>query len=619
MAKREKEKKLKPNEEALRLGIGIVGKHPLFAGLYGRYVIKSKQQMGQTVAIAQSRGDIYLNKDVALQPEEWAYLIAHCELHYAFGHFEKDRLPGYEKVLPDGTTEWVVRFDPELWNMACDIYITKFLADIKFGRPVFTYADDLSYMGRDEIRIYEYLMQNGVPENLYCGTARSGCMDMQGLDNPIVYGKNDVRPSERFAHALAQSVSNAVSDAGGYDYSTKSIMTRAEKAANWFVNHYPLLGALAMGFKIIEDFDHCEREQISVAAINVTEREIYVNRAAELNDQEMKFVLAHEYLHAGLQHHERCKGRDRYLWNVACDYVINGWLNELHIGQMPADGVLYDPELTGQSAEEIYDRIVKDIRKYKKLNTLRGYGLGDVIVDEMDGSGLIDRKGSMTVDDFCRNALRQGLEYHIERGRGYIPAGLVEEIRALSMPPIPWDVELGRWFDIFFQPLDARRTYARPSRRQGSTPDIPRPRYVPAEIPEYSRTYGVVVDTSGSMSVKQIGYALGAIASYSAAKDVPYARVVFCDAWAYDAGYISPEDIAGRVEVKGRGGTMLQLAVNLLQNAKDFPKDAPILIITDGMIEDDLIVKREHAFLLPQGARLPFRERGSVFYFTEKE
>ena len=185
------------------------------------------------------------------------------------------------------------------------------------------------------------------------------------------------------------------------------------------------------------------------------------------------------------------------------------------------------------------------------------------------------------------------------------------------MPPIPWNVELGRWFDLHFAPLERRRTYARPSRRQGSTPDIPRPRYVLGEFPECSRTFGVVLDTSGSMNARLIGYALGAIASYAAAKEVPFARVVFCDAEAYDAGYLAPEDVAGKVEVKGRGGTILQPGINLLQNAKDFPKDAPILIITDGYVESNLTVKREHAFLIPRGNHLPFKARGKIFYFDE--
>ena len=86
---------------------------------------------------------------------------------------------------------------------------------------------------------------------------------------------------------------------------------------------------------------------------------------------------------------------------------------------------------------------------------------------------------------------------------------------------------------------------------------------------------------------------------------------------AYDIGYVSPEDIAGRVAVKGRGGTVLQPAIDVLENAKDFPKDGPILIITDGEIEERLHIKHEHAFLLPKGKRLPFRAKGKLFYFDD--
>ncbi len=141
-------------------------------------------------------------------------------------------------------------------------------------------------------------------------------------------------------------------------------------------------------------------------------------------------------------------------------------------------------------------------------------------------------------------------------------AALIEEIRALAMPPIPWDVSLAKWFDIYFAPLEKHRNYARPSRRQACTPDIPRPRYCSMDILVDSRTFGVVIDTSGSMDARTIGKSLGSIASYSAAHEVPFARVIFCDADSYDAGYISPEDIAGRVSVKGRGGTQLQPGIN---------------------------------------------------------
>lgn len=179
------------------------------------------------------------------------------------------------------------------------------------------------------------------------------------------------------------------------------------------------------------------------------------------------------------------------------------------------------------------------------------------------------------------------------------------------MPPVPWDVELARWFDHYFPPQDKVRSYARASRRQMATPDIARPALVrDKELP--TRTFGVVLDTSGSMDRRLLAQALGAIASYSVAREVPAARVVFCDAQAHDAGYMAPETIAERVQVRGRGGTILQPGIDLLQEANDFPPDGPILIITDGYC-DHVRVRREHAFLLPEGHSLPFVARGPVF------
>ncbi|MEO8395579.1 MAG: VWA-like domain-containing protein, partial [Chloroflexota bacterium] len=245
----------------------------------------------------------------------------------------------------------------------------------------------------------------------------------------------------------------------------------------------------------------------------------------------------------------------------------------------------------------------------RKLATLRGFGLGDMLEPSKPDWWF---KEGMSLDEFYRRALMQGLEYCRSSGRGYLPAGLIEEILALNQPPISWDVELARWFDEHFPPIEHMRTYARPSRRQSSTPDIPRPRYVPDDRTEQSRTFGVVLDTSGSMDRQLLGKALGAIASYSIAREVSRVRVVFCDADPYDQGYMAPEDIAGRVKVRGRGGTILQPGIHLLEHADDFPDSGPLLIITDTYC-DRLTVHRDHAYLIPDGKRLPFIPKGPVF------
>ena len=56
-----------------------------------------------------------------------------------------------------------------------------------------------------------------------------------------------------------------------------------------------------------------------------------------------------------------------------------------------------------------------------------------------------------------------------------------------------------------------------------------------------------------------------------------------------------------------------------MEKSKDFPVTGPILIITDGYIESNLKIKREHAFLVPYGNKLSFKAQGPVPYMKNKE
>lgn len=594
--------------QRFKSGYHTVVQNPLFQMIPAVINVKTSHLDGKgSSSCVLKNGNINVNFHANLTSKEWAFVIAHNLLHLIFGHFDKEKIP------EDAA------FIPSIWNKACDIYVSRFLYDMGFGAPICPDpAGAFSIKLNDEAKIYEYLLKNDVGTAQDYGTNSPERMDMIGLDSPITYENGRHNPySAWFAKSVEYTMKEALIKAGDHDWNKKSKETPVTRAASWFLSKYPLLGGLAASFKIYEDVTYCQRNDIHIAAVDISLGEIYINPSCKLSDQEWRFVLAHEFLHAGLCHHKRCAGRDPYLWNVACDFVINDWLREMQIGSMPAEGILYDESLHGMSAESIYDLIVKEMRKYKKEATFRGFGKGDILKDGSPGLGRpLGSSGTfVTLDDFFKNALREGLDYHIGTNRGFLPAGLVEEIRALTQPAIPWEVELAEWFDINFPPIEKHRSYARSSRRQGSTPDIPRPSYIIRDEDRDSRTFGVLIDTSGSMSVKMLGMALGAIASYAVAKEVPFVRIVFCDAEATDAGYISPEDIAGRVEVTGRGGTILQPGIKMLETAKDFPKNGPILIITDGYIEEDLKIKREHAFLIPKGNKLPFKPKGRVFYF----
>jgi predicted metal-dependent peptidase len=579
--------------EAWEKAVGIVHRDPLMGPLASRAYIR--REPGDTSVPRDEWAVVFSSGTVACHPErrgsaeEWVYAISHCLLHLGLGHFDpaaRDR-------------------DPAGWNAACDLAVEHLLSSLKLGVRPPEYHLDLPALPRRESEAYALLVDRGVPEGLP--------RDLRFTERPL-YGPQPEDWPRTLAVGLRLAVTGAVARAAGRDPVADPWRDRpassATRARDWMIANFPLLGALASAFEIVEDRETCQRHDIRVAAVDARERRIYVNPLAALSEEEMRFVMAHEILHVALRHHARREDRDPYLWNVACDYAINLGLRELAIGDLPPIGLLLDPDLEGLSAESIYDRIAKDLRMIRRLATFRGTGAPDMLGDTDE---WWQRGDGATLEDFYRSALAQGLSYHEQQGRGLLPAGLDEEIRAQIQPPIPWEVQLANWFDGFFAPIETRRSYARPSRRQAATPDIPRPRTVIAEHALDGRTFGVVLDTSGSMDRVTLARALGSIASYAMSRDVPAVRVVFCDADAYDQGYMVPDAIAGNVRVRGRGGTLLQPGVDLLRGADDFPDDGPILLITDTWCEDDLRVPGEHAYLVPQGRRLPFPPKGPVF------
>lgn len=493
-------------------------------------------------------GTVTVNKHSPLELDEWVWVFAHCARHLGFGHLDD----------PD------TRVDAELAVARC-VVVARFQRELRLGRAP---APLPELPTAPEERLAERWRVSGVPDALAgCGAGGTGA---DTDPTPVQPRRPTWRPPaatgpaagplswpDRLALGLGQAAAAAVDEAGALRQTggDRKPDERWEPARRWFVSSYPLLAGLAAGFTIVSDVTVARDLQITIAAVDAGAAEIYVNPFAPLTADERRFVIAHEMLHAALRHGDRVAHRDPYLWNIATDYVINGW------------DVLCDARHPHRGTE---------------------------------------------LDEYYRRALATGLAFHESHGRGLLPAGLVQEIRALEHPPLPWDAQLARWFEEHVRGPAPRRSYARASRRQSSTPNIPRPGWLWPEDEVERATFGVVLDTSGSMDRTLLGKALGAIASYATARDVPAARVVFCDATAYDAGYLPVADIAGRVRVKGRGGTVLQPGVRLLERAPDFPADAPVLVITDGWC-DTVRVRREHAFLVPDAARLPFTPRGPVF------
>ncbi|GAA3098468.1 vWA domain-containing protein [Streptosporangium carneum] len=594
--------KVDPWREAVHAGWRMVTRHPLFGAFYAYLEVANDDELSpHTWAVVSARGHVRHHPRRRAEPEEWAWIFAHLLLHLGFGHADpRSAAPGDLGVRVNESDGGVHLPDPA-YHAACCLAVDRFLRTLKLGRCPTPLPQELP--AEDEVTLSEQWRRLSLPS------------EYRPLGPPdFVIGDERTAKNEDFQREFAVGVAGSATaalDLAGKPRSTVANHVEGpwDLALRWFVSSYPLLGALAAGMRLVADVEVAKGWQISIAAVSPQAAEIYVNPLVRMPAEEWRFVLAHEMLHAALRHGDRLGGRDPYLWNVSADYVINGWLVEMAVGEMP-EGLLYDQSLAGLSVEAVYDQISTDLRRMRKLSTLRGRGIGDVLDHPLPHPGAPGRY--VDLDDYYRNALCTGLAYHHNGRRGLLPSGLEQEIRALDQPPLPWGAALARWFDEHVPAVERRRSYARASRRQSASPGIPRPGWIRPEELVRQATFGVVLDTSGSMDTRLLGKALGAIASYAASRDVPRARVVFCDAAAYDAGYLPVEEIAHRVRVRGRGGTILQPGVNLLERADDFPPDGPILVITDG--ECDVVrVRREHAFLIPQGASLPFRPRGPIF------
>lgn len=147
-----KETEIPSGLKSVYAGYDTLQKHPLFSQLDGTIITKASHLADKdSIACVTKNGEIYVNMQAKLDAQEWAYVFAHHLLHLSFGHFDQDKMPTGTEIYP------------LVWNKACDIYVTRFLADIGFGRSLFhDPAMEYSIKLNDEVKIYDYLLQMNI-------------------------------------------------------------------------------------------------------------------------------------------------------------------------------------------------------------------------------------------------------------------------------------------------------------------------------------------------------------------------------------------------------------------------------------------------------------------------
>lgn len=121
---------------------------------------------------------------------------------------------------------------------------------------------------------------------------------------------------------------------------------------------YPNFGSTISRLEFIED------EQIGTASTNG--KAIFYNPKflESLSEKQKIFLFAHEVCHVEFDHIFRREGKEKILWNIATDAVINALLKQ--DGLEMIEGGINIPEAENFNAEDMYEKLLEERRKQQK-------------------------------------------------------------------------------------------------------------------------------------------------------------------------------------------------------------------------------------------------------------
>ncbi len=360
----------------------------------------------------------------------------------------------------------------------------------------------------------------------------------------------------------------------------KEIETKLARARTKLIMDKPFLGALVLRLPMLA----AEPKWCPTTATDA--RRFYYNAdyIEVLSVEQVQFVLAHEALHCALSHFARRQHRQKFRWDLACDYAINSLLFKEDL--TPPPGVWVDESYEGMTAEEIYPTISEnnsdepmDRHVYENEASGQTDGQGSDFSEQPDDSGdqpgqSCDEQGGnqeaptqgqpspkeqvdgvpqppplndnerQNLDVQWQQRLAGAAQQALQSGK--LGGAMARMIEHLLQPQLPWRMLLARYMT-----MGARNdyTYTRPSRREG-TAIFPSLRGTQLDIV-------VALDISGSVSDEEIAHCLAEI---NAIKGQLSAKITLlaCDAKLAEGGpwiYEPWEEFTAPRDLIGGGGT----------------------------------------------------------------
>ena len=347
-----------------------------------------------------------------------------------------------------------------------------------------------------------------------------------------------------------------------------------------------------------------EREEVKTMGVD-SKGHLFYNKGfvSSLTLPELKGVLCHEALHTALEHFGRAHKRNKEMWNIATDIVVNNMLliNGLTLpesGIIPQDdsitllGTTID-KISEKTAEGVYNLLPEvdkvsiprfDVHIYscsESLSKPNGSESGKSEPGDKSESGLekstADGLGGDEDEKSWSDVLINAEIY--AQMRGTVPKGMKRFIDRLLKPQIPWYRIL---YEFVVGTLPVDWTWSYPSKRS-----IGVGVYLP-KVKRESLDVVVTIDTSGSISRKTLTLFVSELAAIINAFEGLKMTILIGDADVNEIIEVQSGDLEKvmKVDFRGGGGTdhkpfykwieknrpECQVIVNLTDGETDFPE-----------------------------------------------
>ena len=205
---------------------------------------------------------------------------------------------------------------------------------------------------------------------------------------------------------------------------------------------HPFFGSILMNHPIMESDEDTINGMPATMWIDGLGRISFSSKWVEsLSVEETAGVLAHEVCHRAYRHFLRVGTRHPQLWNIACDYAINKIL--IDAGFKLPEGGCYNEDYQNLTAEQIYDKLVQDVRDGKiKVVFVNGDKMGKKgkSVNECPWGNFepfegTDAEASKAENDIKRQVIQAA---ETAKSRGSMPSGFEGQIDNFRSSKVNW-------------------------------------------------------------------------------------------------------------------------------------------------------------------------------------